>query len=233
MWLFSAFAVLALVLGAVGIYGVFSYYVTEPTHEIGVRVALGATSDHILKLVVGQGLELTLIGVGIGVMCAIALTRFLSGWLYGLLPLTLRHSRQCRSSWQLSVCSQVKFRRGGRYASGMLVVLLGAVSLVLLIACANVANLLLARSAGRRREFAIRAALGGSRSRSVRPPERHANPNFRAYSPLRNRKLQRKWSQSERSPYIHRRFRALDRDCCFGVLHPCATSDACRSPWSP
>ena len=86
MWLFSAFALLALVLGAVGIYGVFSYYVTERTHEIGVRVALGAKSNDILKLVVGRGLELTLIGVVIGVMCAIALTRFLSSLLYGVTP---------------------------------------------------------------------------------------------------------------------------------------------------
>ena len=86
MWLFSAFALLALILGAVGIYGVFSYYVTERTHEIGVRVALGAKNKDVLKLVIGHGLELTLIGVGIGVICAIAVTRFLSSLLYGITP---------------------------------------------------------------------------------------------------------------------------------------------------
>jgi predicted permease len=86
MWLFSAFALLALILGAVGIYGVFSYYVTERTHEIGVRVALGARNNDILKLVVRKGLELTLIGIGIGVLCAIGLTRVLSSLLYGVSP---------------------------------------------------------------------------------------------------------------------------------------------------
>ena len=60
--------------------------VAERTNEIGVRVALGAKGKDILKLVVGHGLALTLIGVGIGVMCAVALTRFLSSLLYGVTP---------------------------------------------------------------------------------------------------------------------------------------------------
>jgi putative ABC transport system permease protein len=86
MWLFSAFALLALILAAVGIYGVFSYYVMERTHEIGVRAALGAKSNDILKLVVGHGLKLTLVGTGIGLMCAIGLTHFLSSLLYAVTP---------------------------------------------------------------------------------------------------------------------------------------------------
>jgi putative ABC transport system permease protein len=86
MWLFAGFALLALILGAVGIYGVFSYYVTERTNEIGVRVALGANRSDILKLVVGYGLQLTLFGTGIGVMCALGMTRFLASLLYGVTP---------------------------------------------------------------------------------------------------------------------------------------------------
>jgi len=86
MWLFATFALLALTMGAVGIYGVFSYYVTERTHEIGIRVALGAKRKDVLKLVVGQGFKLTLIGIGIGTLSAIALTRFLSSLLYGVKP---------------------------------------------------------------------------------------------------------------------------------------------------
>ena len=86
MWLFSAFALLALILGALGIYGVFSHYVTERTHEIGIRVALGAKSNDILRLVVGHGLKLTLIGTSIGVMCAVGFTRFLSSLLYAVTP---------------------------------------------------------------------------------------------------------------------------------------------------
>jgi predicted permease len=86
MWLFSAFALLALILAAVGIYGVFSYYVMERTHEIGVRAALGAKSNDILKLVVGHGLKLTLLGTGIGFMFAIGFTHFLSSLLYDVAP---------------------------------------------------------------------------------------------------------------------------------------------------
>ena len=86
MWLFATFALLALTMGAVGIYGVFSYYVTERTHEIGIRVALGAKRNDVLNLVVGQGLKLTLMGIGIGILGAMGLTRFLSSLLYGVKP---------------------------------------------------------------------------------------------------------------------------------------------------
>jgi predicted permease len=82
--LLAAFGALALVLAVGGLYGVMCYAVSQRTHEIGVRVALGAERRDVLKLVVGHGMLLTLIGIGIGVAGAFAATRALASLLYGI-----------------------------------------------------------------------------------------------------------------------------------------------------
>jgi predicted permease len=86
MALLVAFALLAVIIAAVGIYGVMSYTVARRTHEIGVRMALGAQKGHVLKVVMGQGMLLALIGVAAGIAGAFGLTRFLSSMLFGVEP---------------------------------------------------------------------------------------------------------------------------------------------------
>jgi predicted permease len=87
MWLSGAFGALALLLAAVGIYGVLSFLVAQQTHEIGVRMALGAQTRDVLALVVWHGTRLIVIGGLIGLAAAAGLTRFLSSLLYGVSPM--------------------------------------------------------------------------------------------------------------------------------------------------
>jgi ABC-type antimicrobial peptide transport system permease subunit len=93
--LLGAFAGLALTLASVGIYGVISYSVAQRAREIGIRIALGASRRNVLRMIMGSGMQLTIAGLAIGIVAALALARILSSFsslLYGVKaddPLTL------------------------------------------------------------------------------------------------------------------------------------------------
>jgi len=82
--LLGLFAAVALVLASIGIYGVMSYMVAQRTHEIGIRMALGAQRRDVFRIVVGQGLKLALIGIGVGLGLSFLAARLLSSLLYGV-----------------------------------------------------------------------------------------------------------------------------------------------------
>jgi putative ABC transport system permease protein len=87
MLLLSAFAGVAMLLAMLGIYGVTSYYVTQRTHEIGVRMALGAQISDVMKLVLSRAMALAASGIAMGVGGAVALTRYLTTLLFGVKPI--------------------------------------------------------------------------------------------------------------------------------------------------
>jgi ABC-type antimicrobial peptide transport system permease subunit len=82
-----AFAVLSLILAAVGLYGVLAYMVAQRTTEIGIRIALGARREQVMKLVLLDGLRPTLIGLAAGIACSLAAVRLMQAVLYGTSPL--------------------------------------------------------------------------------------------------------------------------------------------------
>jgi ABC-type antimicrobial peptide transport system permease subunit len=83
-WLLGAFAVLAMVLAAVGLYGILAFWVAQRTRELGIRSALGATPRRLLRMVIGQGLRLTGLGLAVGLVGAALMARALAAMLYGV-----------------------------------------------------------------------------------------------------------------------------------------------------
>jgi ABC-type antimicrobial peptide transport system permease subunit len=84
MYLLSGFSILAATLASIGLYGVMSYLVTQRSRELGVRLALGAATRDVLRLVVGQGMTLAMIGVGLGLVSALVVTRFIQSLLFNI-----------------------------------------------------------------------------------------------------------------------------------------------------
>ena len=84
MLLLACFGVLALLLASIGMYGVISYSVLQRTQEIGIRLALGAERSNVFRMVLGQGARLAAVGITIGLLAAVGITRIMSGFLYGV-----------------------------------------------------------------------------------------------------------------------------------------------------
>jgi len=106
-WLLGTSGVLALVMTMIGLFGVIAYMVSQRTHEIGVRMALGARRSDVMKLVMGQGIRMTLVGLGIGLCAAIGAARLLSPLLYGIGandPVTMSAVAVCLAAIALLAC---------------------------------------------------------------------------------------------------------------------------------
>jgi ABC-type antimicrobial peptide transport system permease subunit len=86
LWLIGGFGLTALALSAIGIFGVISFSVAQRTSEFGIRLALGALPAQLLRMILGEGLRLTLAGIALGVAGSIALTRLISNLLFGVTP---------------------------------------------------------------------------------------------------------------------------------------------------
>jgi ABC-type antimicrobial peptide transport system permease subunit len=84
MWLMTVFGLAALALAAIGIYGLMAYSVEQRTQEIGIRLALGADSARVRKMVVFQGMRLAIVGVVVGILSAFGLARLISSFLFGV-----------------------------------------------------------------------------------------------------------------------------------------------------
>ena len=107
MMLVWVFAALALVLSSIGIFGVMSYTVSRRTQELAIRMALGADRSTMLRLVLREGLRLTLVGVGIGLVAALALSRVMAGYVYGIKstdPLTFAAAALLLMAAALAAC---------------------------------------------------------------------------------------------------------------------------------
>jgi putative ABC transport system permease protein len=84
MWLMTVFGACALLLAAIGIYGLMAYSVEQRTQEIGIRLALGAPAHQVKNMVVRQGMALTIVGIGVGLASAFLLSRFVASFLFGV-----------------------------------------------------------------------------------------------------------------------------------------------------
>jgi len=85
-WMMAGYSFIALVIAAIGIYGVMAYRVAQRTQEIGIRMALGAPQGAVLRMVVGQGVRLTVVGLAIGLAAALGVTRLMASILFGVNP---------------------------------------------------------------------------------------------------------------------------------------------------